>query len=75
MRVLKAHIRGGQVVIDEPAELPEGEEVEVVLGADEMDEAERARLDAALERSVAQARAGQLIDAEVVIGKLLARTA
>lgn len=39
----------------------------------ELDEAERARLDAALERSMEQARAGRLIDAEVVVGKLLAR--
>lgn len=37
------------------------------------DPEERARLDAALERSMAQARAGQLIDGDTVIKKLLAR--
>ena len=56
MRVLKAHIKGGQVVIDEATELPEGEEVHVVL--DEMDEAERAALEAAIEESEAEFEAG-----------------
>ena len=56
MRVLKAHIKGGQVVMDEPTELPEGEEVQVVL--DEMDEAERAALEAAIEESEAEFEAG-----------------
>lgn len=31
MAPLKAHVRNGQVVLDEPAELPEGAEVEVKL--------------------------------------------
>ncbi len=44
-----------------------------VSDADEMDDAERARLHRALERSMAQAKAGQSIDADEVIGKLLAR--
>lgn len=72
MRVLRAHVRGGRLLVDEPTDLPEGTELELV-SVDEPDEAERAKLDAALELSMAQARAGQLIDAEVVLGKLLAR--
>jgi hypothetical protein len=59
MRVLKAHIRGGQVVVDEPGELPEGEEVQVLLGGDEMHDAERAALDAALDESEAEAARGE----------------
>ncbi|MBK7398061.1 MAG: hypothetical protein IPJ34_17630 [Myxococcales bacterium] len=51
---------------DEPADLPE------VVDVDMTDE-ERERLDAALERSMAQARAGQLVDADQVIHRLLAR--
>ena len=51
-----------------PLALVDDDELEL-----ELDEAERARLDAALERSMEQARAGRLIDAEVVVGKLLAR--
>jgi hypothetical protein len=64
MRVLKAHIRRGQVVVDEPTELPEGEEVQVVFGGDEMDESERAALDAALDESEAEAARGELMSLE-----------
>jgi hypothetical protein len=73
MRALKAHVRGGRLVLDEPTELPEGTEVELVPVDDEFDPEERARLDAALERSRAQARPGQLIDGDTVIGDLLNR--
>lgn len=51
---------------DRAADLPE------VVDVDMTDE-ERERLDAALERSMAQARAGQLVDADQVIHRLLAR--
>ncbi len=40
---------------------------------DAIDDAERARLHESLRRSIAQAKAGQLIDGAEVIGKLLAR--
>jgi predicted DNA-binding antitoxin AbrB/MazE fold protein len=60
MRVLKAHVKGGQLVLDEPVDLPEGSEVRVALvGDDEMDEAERAALEAALEESEAELDAGR----------------
>ena len=75
MQGLKAIVKNGRLVMDEPTELPEG--TEVVLAAldeaDGMDDAERARLHESLRRSIAQAKAGQLIDADEVIGKLLAR--
>ncbi len=73
MRALKAHVRGGRLVLNEPTSLPEGTEVELVAVDDDFDPEERARLDAALERSMVQARAGQLIDGDTVIGKLLTR--
>ena len=59
MRVLKAHVKGGQLVVDEPLDLPEGSEVRVALVDDEMDEAERAELEAALEESEAELDAGR----------------
>jgi hypothetical protein len=49
MRVFKAHVKGGQLVVDEPLDLPEGSEVRVALVDDEMDEVERAELEAVLE--------------------------
>lgn len=74
MRALKAHVRGGRLALDEPTDLPEGTEVELVaMDDDDMDPEERARLDAALERGMAQARAGQTVDADKVIKKLLKR--
>jgi hypothetical protein len=73
MRALKAHVRGGRLVLDEPTTLPEGTEVELVPIEGELDPEERARLDAALQRSRAQARAGQLVDGDTVVGNLLNR--
>ncbi len=74
MQPLKAHVHNGRLVLDEPTDLPEGSEVRLTLADDDdMDDDERARLHAALERSMAQAKAGKLIDADVVLGRLLAR--
>jgi len=74
MQPLKAHVHNGRLVLDEPTDLPEGAEVNLaIVDEDEMGEEERARLHAALERSMAQAKAGKLIDGDEVIGRLLAR--
>jgi len=75
MEPLKAVVKGGRIVVDEPTELPEGTELvlAVVDEGDDMDDAERGRLHESLRRSIAQARAGQLVDGDEVIGKLLAR--
>ena len=49
MRLMRAHVKGGQLVLDEPAGLPEGASVEIaVLDPDELDADERAALDAAI---------------------------
>jgi hypothetical protein len=74
MQPLKAHVHNGRLVLDEPTDLPEGTEVRLsIADDDEMDDEERAQLHAALEKSMAQAKAGKLIDADVVLGRLLAR--
>ncbi len=75
MPLLTAVVRNGRLVLDEPTDLPEGTEVglAVVDEPDEMDDAERAALHASLRRSVAQAKAGQLVDNDVVLRKLRAR--
>lgn len=69
---LKAHVRGGRLVLDEPTELPEGSEVELVVAddGDELDNDDRARLHAALERSAEQFRAGRGIDADQALARL-----
>jgi hypothetical protein len=74
MKALKAHVRGGRVVLDEPTELPDGTEVEfTVVEDDDFEPDERARLDASLELSATQSSAGQLVDGDAVIQKLLSR--
>jgi hypothetical protein len=75
MQPLKAVVKNGRLVLDEPTELPEGTELvlAVIDDGEPLDEAERARLDESLRLSFAQARAGQLVDGDEVIGRLLAR--
>jgi hypothetical protein len=82
MRALKAHVRGGRLVLDEPTELPEGTEVELVPvedevlagGGDHLDEEERRRLHESIERGLEDVREGRTVDAEQVVAKLRART-
>lgn len=74
MKALKAQVRGGRLVLDEPTNLPEGEEVEVyVPDGEEFSPEERARLEAALDAGIAAARSGDHVDAEAFIEELLAR--
>lgn len=76
MQPLKARVHSGRLVLDDAStDLPEGTEVRLAIvdAADDLDDRERARLLEALRRSIAQATAGQLVDADDVIGELLAR--
>lgn len=72
MLTMKARVRRGRLVLDEPTELPEGSEVELVLAddGDELDDDDRARLDASLQRSAAQFAAGRGIDADEALARL-----
>jgi len=69
---LKARVRGGRLVLDEPVDLPEGSEVELVPAdvGDGLDDDDRARLHAAIERAAAQVRAGQGIGADEAFARL-----
>jgi hypothetical protein len=72
---LKARVRGGRLVLDEPVDLPEGTEVALVPAdeGDQLDDADRARLHAALERADEQVREGQAVDAKDVLDELRTR--
>jgi hypothetical protein len=79
-RALKAHVKGGRLLLDEPTDLPNGEEVELVPldevlagGGDYLDAEEREHLHASIDRGIADARAGRTTDAGEVIAKLRAR--
>jgi hypothetical protein len=82
MRALKAHVRGGRLVLDEPTDLPEGEDIELVpldevlaSGGDYLDAEERQRLEQSIDRGLEDVRAGRTVDAEQVIARLHARAA
>jgi predicted transcriptional regulator len=75
MSTLKAVVRGGRAIIEDVGDYPDGTvlELSVVDEHDEMSDEERARLDAALERSLAEAEAGKTRPMEDVIAELRAR--
>jgi hypothetical protein len=74
MMPLRARVQGGRLVFDEPVELPEGTEVDLVpVAEDELDDEDRRRLDAAIDRGLADARAGRTVPAEVVLAELRAK--
>lgn len=72
---IKARVRAGRLVVDEPTTLPEGTELELLPldPGDWLDDADRAALHAALAQSQADVAAGRLIDAADVIEALRAR--
>ena len=79
MQPLRAHVRHGRLVLDEPTDLPEGKVVEVVLldevlaevGPD-LDDEERERLHGSLRESIEQMKAGNTIDGAEALAELRA---
>ena len=76
MLSLKASVRNGRLVLDEPTELPEGAVIELVAvggeGLDDLDDQERAALHSALAEGIAQDEAGDTVDADEVLAHLSA---
>lgn len=78
MQALKAHVKNGRLVLDEPTDRPDGEVVELVLldevlaDDDEFTDEERAEIRAELEASLAETNEGNLIDADVALAELRA---
>jgi hypothetical protein len=72
---LKACVRAGRLVIDEPTDLPEGTEVELLPldPGDWLDDADRAALHDALRQSDGDLEAGRLVSAEDVLFQTLLR--
>jgi hypothetical protein len=73
MQQLKAHVRNGQLVLDDPStDLPDGSEVELVL-IDELAPEERARLLQAIEEGAEDIERGDYVDGMDFANQLLAR--
>ncbi len=67
--MLKARVTAGRLVLNEPTDLPEGTEVELLpLGpGDWLDDEERAALQNALMESEHDVKAGRVVDAAIVL--------
>lgn len=73
MTALKAHVLNGRIVVDEAVDLPDGAELRVYLydvSTESMNADERAALDRSIDRGIAQAEAGELVDADEVLAAL-----
>jgi len=72
---LKARVKAGRLVVDEPTDLPEGTEIELLPlnPGDWLDEDDRAALHKALTDSDEDIKAGRLVDADVILRELRSR--
>ena len=71
----RAHVQNGQIVFDEPVELPEGVAVAVLLpDHGDLTAAERIELDTVLEESAAQFARGEFEDAHAFARRLVAKS-
>ena len=59
MRARKIQVKNGRLVLDEPTDLPDGAEVEVLVIDDELTAQERAELHASLDRALEDSDAGR----------------
>ena len=75
VKAIRAHVQNGQIVLDEPVELPEGVAVEVLLpDHDELTAQERAELEVAVEASAAEFEHGEFKDAHAFAVRLVAKS-
>jgi hypothetical protein len=80
MQPVRARVRNGRLVLDEPTDRPEGEEVELVPldevlahGGDHLDDEERAALHRSIDEGVEDFEKGDTEDAFEVLARLRAR--
>ncbi len=72
MKGIRVTVRNGRLVLDEPTALPEGTVLDLVLDddGDDLDDAERAHLNAAIAKAWESAKQGKLRPANSVIDEL-----
>lgn len=73
MQALKAVVKNGRLVLDEPTKLPEGTEVELLSVDDAIDPDERARLLQSIEDGFADVDRGEHMDAFEFVARLRAK--
>lgn len=69
VKTIRAHVRNGQIVLDEPVELPDGTLVEVLvpLGEESMTPEEQAEIEREVDLSWAEYQRGEYIEARELI--------
>jgi hypothetical protein len=69
---LKARVKAGRLIVDEPTDLPEGTEIELlpVDPGDWLGEEDRAALHQALRDSDDDVKSGRLVDADAIVREL-----
>jgi hypothetical protein len=73
MQPLKAYVHNGRLTLDEPTDLPEGSEVEVVLVEADLDPAERARVVQSIEDGIEDFARGDHMDGFDFIAQMRAQ--
>jgi hypothetical protein len=73
MTPLKAVVKNGRIVVDEPTELPEGTEIELVPVDEDFDPEERARLLAAIDDGIEDFERGDHMDGFDFIAEMRAK--
>lgn len=70
MTAIRARVKGGRLIVDEPTELPEGLVVSLAIVDDDLDDTARAALESSLAESYAEVERGELLDAREVLASL-----
>lgn len=72
---VRALVRNGRLIVDQPTDLPEGTVLDLVVDdeGDQLDPRERDALNAAITRSLEDAAAGRTAPAQEILDKLRAR--
>jgi hypothetical protein len=72
---LKARVKAGRLIVDEPTDLPEGTEIELLPldPGDWLDDEDRAALHQALRDSDQDVKAGRLVAADTILRELRLR--
>jgi hypothetical protein len=73
LQALKVQVKNGRLLVDEPTDLPEGAEVEVVVLDDDLSPEVREALHASLDRAMDDSEAGRGMDADEFFEQYRAR--
>jgi hypothetical protein len=75
MLAVKAHVRSGRIIVDEPTDLPEGAEIDlVVVGNHDLDQEDELALMASLDRALDDEDADRTVDVDEFLGEARAQT-